>query len=269
MRPGDVTAFRLLSLEALRDAARRRIVPVIVAVSVLSLLVVDSCTSCGSADVTANGQPVDVTDIAGWTGMVIYTVLALWCTVLAGVLGSDHLAETLADGSANLTLARPVRRETFALGRLGGALAIAWVTGAVLLGVTAVLLQARHGSALGPAVLAGLAFALSALVVGAFSMAASLALPRTATALLVLRLVGAVGVANALSLGGAELGGLLGVIDRLGPPFASAVVVALAPWVAPVEVAGDPLALMLRLVVWAGFAVATLLLAFRRVELGR
>ena len=45
--------------------------------------------------------------------------------------------------------------------------------------------------------------------------------------------------------------------------------VALASWVEPVTVPGDPIALVLRLVMWAGFSVAVLLVAFRRVELGR
>ena len=38
--------WRVLSLDALRDALQRRIVPVLVAICVLSLLAIDSCTSC-------------------------------------------------------------------------------------------------------------------------------------------------------------------------------------------------------------------------------
>jgi hypothetical protein len=170
--------FRALAGEAVHDAVRRRIVPAIAAVSLLSLVVVDSCTSCGTPSIVQNGVPVELPEIAGWTGMVIFAVLSLWVMVLAGVLASDHLRETLADGSASLVLARPVDRATFALSRLAGVLVIVFVTGAVLLGGSTALLHARHGVAIAGAAWGGLACALGAAVVASLSMTATLFLPR-------------------------------------------------------------------------------------------
>lgn len=257
--------FRTLASEAVGDAVRRRIVPVIAVVSLLSLLLVDSCTSCAPT-ITQNGVPIEVPEIAGWTGMVIYAVLALWAMVLAGVLGSDHLAETLADGSASLVLARPVGRATFALSRLAGVLAIALATGALLLGGTAVLLHARHGVAVSAAVWGGLACALGAVVVASLAMTASLFLPRIATVLAVLAGVGVIAGINAIGLSGVELGGVAWGIDRFGPPLGSAVVAALAPWIAPVEVHADPLVLAVRIAAWAVAGVALLAVVFRRCD---
>ena len=179
MRPAATTIFCALAGEAFRDATRRKIVPVVVVFALLSLLAVDSCTSCaGSSQVVQNGEQVSVDDISGWTGMLIFAVLSLWTMVLAGLLASDHLAETILDGSANLVLARPVRRSEFALARLTGALGIAYVTGAVVLTVSAYLLHLRNGVPLGAAIWAGLACAAGALVVAALAMALSLHLSR-------------------------------------------------------------------------------------------
>jgi hypothetical protein len=186
--------------------------------------------------------------------------------VLAGILGSDHLAETLADGSASLVLARPVGRVTFALSRLAGVLAIAFVTGAVLLGGTTALLYARHGVAVASAVWGGLACALGAVVVASLAMTASLFLPRIATVLAVLIGVGVIAGVNAIGLFGVELGGIAWGIDRFGPPLGSAVVAALAPWIAPVEVPADPLELAVRIVAWAVAGVSLLAVVFRRCD---
>jgi len=256
--------FRALAGEAVHDAVRRRIVPAIAVVSLLSLVAVDSCTSCGTPSIVQNGVPVELPEIAGWTGMVIFAVLALWAMVLAGILASDHLAETLADGSASLVLARPVGRPTLALARLAGALAIAFVTGAVLLGGTTALLHARHGVTLAGAVWGGIACALGASVVASLAMTASLFLPRIATVLAVLAGVGAIAGINAIGLFGVELGGIAWGIDRFGPPLGSAVVAAVAPWIAPVEVPVDPVELAVRLVAWAVVGVSLLVVVFRR-----
>jgi hypothetical protein len=261
--PSAPRIFRVLAAEALGDAVRRRIVPVIAAVSLLSLVMVDSCTSCGTPSVVQNGAEIDLPALAGWTGMVIFTVLSLWVMVLAGVLASDHLTETLADGSASLVLARPVRRETFALSRLAGVLVIVFATGAVLLAGTTALLHARHGVAVAGAVWGGLACALGALVVGSLAMTAALFLPRIATVLAVLASVGGIAGINAIGLFGAELGGIAYVIDRFGPPLGSATVAAVAAWIAPVEVAANPMALAIRLAAWAVAGVCLLVVAFR------
>jgi ABC-type transport system involved in multi-copper enzyme maturation permease subunit len=265
MTPPGARIFWALTGEAVRDAVRRRIVPAIAVISLLSLLMVDSCTSCAPA-ITQNGVSVELPEIAGWTGMVIFAVLALWVMVLAGILGSDHLAETLTDGSASLILARPVGRATVALSRLAGALAIAFVTGAVLLGGTTALLYARHGVAVASAVWGGLACALGAVVVASLAMTASLFLPRIATVLAVLIGVGVIAGVNAIGLFGVELGGIAWGIDRFGPPLGSTVVAALAPWIAPVEVPADPLELAVRIAAWAVAGVSLLAVVFRRCD---
>lgn len=265
MTQSEVHIFPTLAGEAVSDAVRRRIVPAIAVVSLLSLLVVDSCTSCAPT-VTQNGVPIEVPEIAGWTGMVIFAVLALWAMVLAGVLGSDHLAETLSDGSASLVLARPVGRATFALSRLAGVLAIAFATGGVLLGGTTVLLHARHGVAVASAVWGGLACALGVVVVASLAMTVSLFLPRIATVLVVLVGVGVIAGVNAIGLFGVQLGGVAWGIDRFGPPLGSAVVAALAPWIAPVEVPADPLVLAVRIAAWAVIGVSLLTVVFRRCD---
>jgi hypothetical protein len=259
----------VLVIEALLDGVRRRIVPVIAVLSVLSLLVIDSCTACGSGSFTVNGQTLDVPTVAGWSGLVVFVVLALWTMVLAGILGSDHLVQTLSDGSATLTLARPVGRNTFALARLAGALAIALTVGAVLLSATALLMHVRAGAPLGSAAWGSLACASGALTVAALAMTASLFLPQIATVLLVLASVGSIAFTNLLALFGAELGGLAGAIDRYGPPLCTAIAVSLAPWVESTAIEGNAAELALRLAVWAGAAVGLLALAFRRSEIGR
>lgn len=263
-----VRAFRVLAGEALADAVRRRAVAAIAVVSVLSLLGIDSCTSCSGASVVVNGEPTRLPQVAGATGLFTFTVLSLWCMALAGVLAADHLVQTLDDGSASLCLARPIGRATFAWARLAGALAIALATGLLLLGATASLLQARSGLPVAPALLAGLAFALGATTLSALAMTASLFLPRIANVLLVFLAVGSVALANALALAGRAPDGLLGWLDRLGPPLASAVGLSLAAWIPDVELAGERATVAARSLVWAVLAPALLRWAFARVEIG-
>jgi len=269
MRPAATTIFVRLAGEAFRDAMRRRIVPVIAVFALLSLLAVDSCTSCaGSSQIVKDGSKVSVDDISGWTGMLIFTVLSLWTMVLAGLLASDHLAETVYDGSANLVLARPVRRNEFALARLAGALGIATVTGAVVLTVSAYLLHLRNGVSLGAAIWAGLACAAGALVVAALAMALSLRLARVATAMSVLFFVGAITLVNAFTLFGASLGKLGYILQHFTPPLCTAVVVALRPWIAPVVPEVDPTIMALKLAFWMVASVLILLATFQKQELG-
>jgi ABC-type transport system involved in multi-copper enzyme maturation permease subunit len=269
MRPATTRIFSELAGEAFRDAMRRRIVPIIAVFALLSLLAVDSCTSCsGSGQVTQNGASVSTDEISGWTGMLIFTMLSLWMMVLAGLLASDHLAETVFDGSANLILARPVRRSEFALARLVGALGIAYVTGAVVLTASAYLLHLRNGVSLGAAIWAGLACAAGALVVAALAMALSLRLARVATAMSVLFFVGAITFVNVFTLFGASVGKVGHIVQYFTPPLCTAVVVALKPWIAPVTPAVDPTIMALKLAFWVVASVLILLAAFRRQELG-
>ncbi len=100
MRPSGVTLFSVLTAEAFRDAMRRRIVPVIAVMSLLSLLAVDSCTSCGgTTQIVQQGDRLPLTEVSGWAGMVIFTVLSLWMMLLGGLLASDHLAETVSEST--------------------------------------------------------------------------------------------------------------------------------------------------------------------------
>jgi len=267
VRPPASRVFRVLAGEAFRDAMRRRIVPVIAVVSLLSLVLVDGCTACGTPSVVQDGVPIELPTIAGWAALVIFGVLALWVIVLAGVLASDHLVEPLDDGSASLVLARPVGRSTFALTRLVGVLGITFVTGAVLLGGGVALLHGRHGVSLDPAIWAGCACALGAVAVAALSMTASLFLSRLATALAMLMAVGIVSGVNAIGLFGVELGGVSWGIDRFGPPLASAIVRALAPWIAPARVPADAFELAVRSVAWAVASVSLLVVVFRRRDI--
>ena len=265
--PRASRVFRALAGEAIRDAMRRRIVPVIAVVSLLSLVVVDGCTACGTPSLTQDGVAIDLPSVAGWAGLVIFAVLALWVIVLAGVLASDHLAEPLSDGSASLLLARPVGRSTFALTRLVGVLVITFIAGVVLLGGSAGLIHGRHGVPLDAAIWAGFACALGVVIVAALSMTASLFLPRIATALAMLAAVGIVSGVNTMSLFGVELSGIPWGIDRYGPPLGAAIVTALAPWIAPARVPADPVELAIRSVAWAVASVSLLVVVFRRRDI--
>jgi hypothetical protein len=263
VRPDPTRVFRALAGEAVRDAIRRRVVSAIAVVSLLSLVIVDGCTACGAPTIVQNGAAVQLPEVAGWTGMVIFAVLGLWAMVLAGVLASDHLAEPLSDGSAVLVLARPVGRSTFALARLVGVLAIAFATATVLLGGSTVMLHARNGVAVGGAVWGLLACAGGAVTVASLAMTASLYLPRVGTLFAVLAAVGVIAGINAIALFGTELGGIAFVIDRFGPPLGSALVAAVGGWIAPAEVPVDPFAIAIRTAAWAVAGVSLLVVAFR------
>jgi len=267
MRPSALTQFRTLAGEAILDAVRRRIIAAIAVVSLLSLMLVDTCTTCSGGEVVVNGQVRQIAAIAGWTGAVTYAVLGLWSIVLAGVLASEHLAQTLADGSATLALARPVGRGTFAFARLAGSLVIAFATGAVLLGGTALFLSARSGLPMRPALVAGVSCAVGAVTLAALAMTASLYIPRIASVMLVFVATGATTLANLLGMFRGDSGGVMGAIDRFGPPLCTSIALALSPWIDEVRVPGSPLELAIRHGVWAVASIALLWAVFRRVEL--
>ncbi len=267
MTPAAPRTFRVLAREALGDALRRRVVLVIAVASLLSLQLVNSCTSCGTASFTHNGQPVAAPDMAGMGALAVAFACTLWTLILAGALAADHLSEPLDDGSAALVLARPVSRATFALARLAGVLAIALISGAVLLGGAGILLHARQGLALTPLLGAFAATAAGAVTVGALAMAASISAPRIATLLAVLMSVVGIAAVNVAGLFGASFGGLATLIDAYGPPFVSSVAFALSDWIAPTVVRGNAVAFALRHLVWLSASVALLIHAFRRIEI--
>lgn len=267
MRPSLLTQFRTLAGEAVLDAVRRRIIAAIAVVSVLSLMLVDTCTTCSGGELMVNGEVQEMASIAGWSGTVTFIVLGLWSIVLAGVLASEHLSQTLADGSATLTLARPVGRGTFAFARLAGALSIAFVTGAVLLGGTALFLAARSGLPTGPALVASLSCAVGGVTLAALAMTASLYMPRIATVLLVFVATGAITMANLVAMFRDDTGGVMGAIDRFGPPLCTSIALALSPWIEGIGVPGGAAEIAVRHVLWAAASIALLQAAFRRVEL--
>lgn len=263
-----MNGFGPLWIEAVQDAVRRRIVAAIVVVCLISVMLLDSCTACGAGQLIVNGQPRSIESVAGALGVATLALLGLWVATLAGVLGADHLAQTLEDGSARMVLARPVSRGAFALARLAGVLTIALATGCVLLGSAGFLLATRSGLPVLPALGAGLACALACVVVASLAMTASLALPRVATVLLAVALVAMVALANVVGLvrGGAAATGWLASVDRFGPPLLSAMLASLDAWTPQLSLANDP-TLWPRLLLWCAAGVAALWAAFRRVEL--
>jgi ABC-type transport system involved in multi-copper enzyme maturation permease subunit len=258
--------FGSLAREALADALRRRIAAAVAFAAVLSVFMLESCTSCSSS-ININGEVQDASEIVkGVAGVGTFVMIGLWMIALAGLLAADHLRSTLEDGSALLSLARPIARETFALARLGGVLCLTYGATLVVLGAAAGLLAARSGLPLWPALIAGGACALGCLTVGALAMAGSLALPRPAVLLLVLGVVFVIAIANSIGLF-SESSGWLGALDRFGPPLGSSMALALEPWVETDRMRGDLLLLFLRLAAWALGALALLVLGFRRIEL--
>lgn len=259
--------FGSLAREALADALRRRIALAVGFAALLSVAMLESCTSCTSS-MTVNGEARDVSEVVrGATGLGTFVMIGLWMIALAGLLAADHLRSTLEDGSALLSLARPISRDSFALARLAGVLCLTYVAAAVVLGAAAWLLAARSGLPLGPALIAGGACALGCVAVGALAMTASLALPRPATLVLVLGVIFLIAIANSVGIFG-EASGWLRAIDQVGPPLGSSIALALAPWLETGRaLQGDLLAVLLRLAAWAIGSLAALVLVFRRIEL--
>jgi hypothetical protein len=139
------------------------------------------------------------------------------------------------------------------------------LAGAVVLGSAAAMLAVRSGLPWLPAIFAGGACALGCVVVAGFAMAASLVLPRAATLMLVLGGVWLIALANGLGAV-TPVAGWLGALDRTGPPLASAMAMALAPWLEGATFVGEPVQLFARLAAWAIGAVVVLMYGFRRVE---
>ena len=94
-----MSAFTALSKEALFDAIRRRIVAAVILLCFFSLMAIDGFTSC-AGNVSLNGEDVQLAEMAGATGAILFVTLGLWIAVLAAILASDHLQQTLEDGSA-------------------------------------------------------------------------------------------------------------------------------------------------------------------------
>ena len=158
-------------------------------------------------------------------------------------------------------------RGSFALARLAGALTIALVTAVVLLGGTATFLQLRSGLPLEPALVGGLACTLGMVAMSSLAMWVSLYLGRVGTVLLVFSAVATVSVANGFGLAGSEPSGLLGAVDRFGPPLATSLALAVASWIPQLSLPASAWEVSARLLVWAGGGVALLCMGFARREL--
>lgn len=272
-----MSAFLALWGEALRDAVRRKLVAAIAVTSLLSLLVLDNCAGCAPV-LQMNGEARDAASLAPYLGTILITLVGLWVVTLAGLLASDHLTQALEDGHATTALARPVSRHAFAFARLAGALSVALAAGAGLLGTTAFWVTTRSNLPAAPAVLAGLGCALACATVAAFSMAVSLWLPRLATWLAVLATVFTTTLAAGTSFASAEVASrlaelfpnawaLLAGLDHYGPPIASAMLRALAPWIGDAALPADFAAVLARGAVWTALGAGALAAAFRRIEL--
>jgi ABC-type transport system involved in multi-copper enzyme maturation permease subunit len=267
-----MSAFLLLWREALLDALRRRLVLAIAAASLLSLSVLDDCAGCAPA-ITVNGQRQEMASAAPMLGIVLMIVVGLWVVTLAGLLASDHLAQSLEDGHAATSLARPVGRTQFAFARLAGSLTVSLAAGALLLGTTSFWVATRSGLPGGPALLACLGCALACVTIASFAMTASLAMPRIAIWLLVFGSV----FLTTLAAGSALLPhsettahaspSMLALLDRYGPPIASLMLRALAPWLPSAPLPADFGLVLARGAAWAALGVGSLAAAFRRIEL--
>jgi hypothetical protein len=269
---GRRRAFRLLAVQAARDALRRPLALAVLVVLAAALQAADACSGVGQVDLTWGERPLDRSIAAGLVAPLLFAFQGVAVVVIAGLLAADHLARPLAEGSAALWLARPVSRAAYAGARLAGALAVALGAGALLLGGTTALLALRHQVALVPAAAGALAVALGAVVTAALAMTASLALGRVAVWILVVVGVPLQAFANAMVLGVALFRPdvdvpFFGAIDRFGPPLGTALLAGLAPWNPHVDATGALVPALLRLSAWALAGVAFLLLAFRQLEI--
>ena len=265
--PVEPRPLLLLGREAARDLLRGRTTAVIVGFCLLAVMATHSCTGCFRGTAVVNGEEVDLSRFAGAAALPLIVALCLAVEILAAALAEEALRRPLEAGGAALWLARPIRRETYAAARLAGALAVAAGVAAVLLGAATALLWLRQELDPLPALLAAAACGTGAVVLGSLAMLGSLVLPRVATLALALALLAAATLANTASLLGARPGGLLGLVDRWGPPLFAAVVLPLAEWAPWLPIHGHAVEIAIRLGLWALSGVALLLVVFRRIDL--
>jgi len=236
-------------------------------VCVFTLLMMESCSGC-QGEIQVQGDAAGALDVLSWAGVAAWCVLSLWVVTLAGLLSADHLSQALEDGSAQLVLARPVSRDTFALARLAGALTVAIGAGVVLLGGATFFVGVRNALPLAPAALAFGACALSCVAIGALAMTASLHLPRMASVMLVFLAIAAVSGVNLVSVSAGGVDGLWGLVDRFGPPLGTSVLLALAPWAGQSLDHVSATEVVARQLAWAVGGVGLLLWRFRQRESG-
>lgn len=260
--------FALLTRESLRDAARRRVVPAVIALCLLTLGSINSCTTC-NAEITTTGVDASSLDVLGWVGVSVLGVLALFCVALAGLLASDHLSSSLEDGSGLLILTRPVERRTFVFSRLAGTLCVSGLATFVMMGGASLMLALRGDLAVMPALLALLVTWMNCISVAALAMTLSLFLPRVATFLCLVGFVGWTSMANLISISGGGLGFVSHMLNDFGPPILTAVVVPLAEWAGQPMQGVSSLDLVFRLGLWVFASISSLLFLFQQQELVR
>lgn len=264
----DTAIFSLLTRESLRDAARRRVVPAVIALCLLTLGSINSCTTC-NAQITTTGVDASSLDILGWVGVSVLGVLALFCVMLAGLLASDHLSSSLEDGSGLLILTRPVKRTTFVLSRLAGTLCVSGLATLVMMGGASLMLVLRGDLSVMPALMALAVTWMNCLSLAALAMMVSLFLPRVATFLCLVGFVGWTSMANLISMSGGGLGFVSQVLNDFGPPILTAVVVPLADWAGQPTGEVSSLDLVFRLGLWMFASISSLTFLFKQQELVR
>ncbi len=257
----------LLAADAVRDGVRNRVGLFAIVFALCVGLFADRCTAFEAGTVMLNGREFDVSDGAHFIGPFVFGSCALLLALVAGFVACDALARPLSEGTATLWLSRPVGRASYALSRLAGALGLSLAAGFAVLLVVTVLLHLRLGLDPLPA-LAGVAvFAADAWVVAAVAMAFALYLPRVVALGAVVLLMQMVVFTNGLHSVATLSSGLLGGIERYGPPLGTALIYALSPWFSPGASAAEWLDVGVRLFVWGAGSTVLVALLFRRIDL--
>jgi ABC-type transport system involved in multi-copper enzyme maturation permease subunit len=262
----EADQLRILGIESLRDAARRRVVPAVLVLCFLTLFMLNSCTSC-SANMQVESNIAGGLEILGWGGIAAFTSLALWMVALSGLLAADHLSSALDDGTAQLVLARPVSRATFVLSRLFGSVAVSLIAGLIMQGGATFFFATRAALPIGPALISMLATAISCICFSAVAMFSSLYMNRLVTVLILLVLLVVMSILSLMALSGVELEGIYGAMERMGPTFTTTITASLLPWAQRELVTSETALIWARLLGWTIGAVAVLLTAFGRREM--
>ena len=263
----EARPLRFLVVHAVRDASQKRLVPAVLVLSLLSLFVMDSCSSCNT-NIVVQGEATTV-DLSSFAGVLMFGLLSVWSISLAGLLAADHLREIFEDGSAFLWLSRPISRPTLALGRLLGSLIISLGAALILCGGASFFLSVRGNLPLAPALLATLSVLVSCASIAALSMLSSLFVPRVVNFLLVFGAVGSISVLNLATVGGRSISGLFFVLDQFGPPLMTAIVAALVPWWSSSSVVIPFWDIVIRSFIWFFGSIVLLLVVFDQSELSR
>lgn len=261
----SVSHTLLLAREALRDAFRERIGLGVIVLAFALALLVDRCSGV-HAGFMVNGRMLDSALLARAIGPILFVSTSLLLSAGTGLVACDLLARPLEQGVATLWLARPVRREIYALSRLAGALGLGLAASLLVLGGATALLSTRHGLSPLPGLVGIAAHALAAAIVAAIAMTSSLVLPRLLAFFAVLAWMQLVALAAVFHMLGIGSGSWLGAVERRGPPIGTALLYAVGPWVGLDPAPSDVLAVALRLLLWLAAAVALLVWGVRRIE---